>query len=261
MKKIIIALLMFVTFAASAMIADSERVWREHIITDATTQQTMSLVGSFQHPEFEDQSLPYVLHIAAMERHQAFYMNLSSMIDNIHPNTPIVVDIGHVTKSYQSQNHNINGIAETIRVSDSTVTMKLFTYDELNTCTGNYKNLVESEKISINYVTTAGDVRDINLNTAGLINTMQHVYKIPDSCNQVTSDVVVPAQAEPVQIDWLGMIITGLMFVWVIFVSIKAKERGRRTWVWFLFGFMLTPIASHITLYFLSKKSSKTKEV
>ncbi|ADQ53413.1 hypothetical protein 65p406 [Aeromonas phage 65] len=262
MKKFIVSLFVLVSLSVSAMVPDSDRVWREHIITDAATQKTMSLVGYFPHPESEDQSIPYILHIAAMQRHQAFYMNMSSLIDNFHPKTPIVVQVGETVKYFEPQNRNINGIAESIRVSDSTVTMKLFSYQELNTCTGEYYNLVNSDSIHINYLTTAGDIRDVTLNTSGLIDTMQRIYKIPDSCNKESSTVITdPEPPSSSSIDWIGMIITSLILMWVIYVSVKAKQLGRRTWVWFLFGFMLTPMVSHITLKILTKRYTKKKEV
>ncbi|ATI17527.1 hypothetical protein P19_0106 [Aeromonas phage P19] len=164
-------------------VLDTQRVWREHIINDAASLKERHLVGSFQHPDYEDDiDLPYMLHIGSIQAHRAFYLNLTTMKTDIHPKAPIIVSIGDNEATYSSQNSSFKGVASTIRNSDSSVALKLFSYDELYGCTGSYRMLWESDYISVRYVTPALEHRSLTLDLKGLIETMEYVYGIPETC-------------------------------------------------------------------------------
>ncbi|QQG33916.1 hypothetical protein ZPAH1_orf00154 [Aeromonas phage ZPAH1] len=181
MKTILLLILM--SFPLCAEVLDTDRVWREHVISDKAANKTLHLVGYLPHPDKEhDIDIPYMLHVGAIQRNKAFYMNITVMKNEFHPKEQIIMYVQDEKYSYTAQNSNTRSVPDTIRNSDASVALKLFDYSELNTCSGRYKQLVEASYVSIQYVTPALHPKTIVVDLKGLNKTMQVVYGIPNTC-------------------------------------------------------------------------------
>lgn len=182
MIKYLLLCLMF-SFPLHSEVLDTDRVWREHVITDVTTNSKLNLVGYLPHPSKEhDIDLPYMLHVGAINKNRSFYANLTTLKNDIHPKEQIIVYVDNEKFAYNAKSTNIGAIADTIRNSESSIALRLFSYDELNTCTGRFLQLVSGHHMSIQYVTSSMTHKTIVLDLDGLYRELMTVYGTPDSC-------------------------------------------------------------------------------